>query len=94
MLHLDLHINARGQLKFHQRIYRFARRVENVDQSLVRTGFKLLARFLVDVRRSVHDVERPFRGQRNGTRHNGSGRLHRLDDLLSRFIDQIMIVRL
>ncbi len=93
-LHLDLNIHTSGQFEFHQGIDRLARGVENVDQSLMRTCFKLLARFFVDVRGPVHHEERPFGRQRDGTRHNGTGRLHGFDDLLRRFIDQVVIVRL
>jgi len=46
----DLNINARWQIKLHQRINCLRRRIKNVHKALVRANLKLLTRFLVDVR--------------------------------------------
>jgi len=44
---LDFDINAGGKLKFHQRVHGLLRGLENVEQALVGTNFKLFARLLV-----------------------------------------------
>src|SRR6185437_2457106 len=62
---LDLHIDSSGKIKLHQRIYRLRRRIENVQQALVRADLELLARLLVHVRRTQHRVLVLHRRQRN-----------------------------
>src|SRR5204863_6058972 len=51
---LDLDVDAGRQVELHQRVHRLRRGLENVDQALVRPQLELLARLLVDVRRSQH----------------------------------------
>ena len=51
---LDFDVHAGRQIQLHQRIHRLLRRLENVEQPLVRPDFKLLARLLVHVRRAQH----------------------------------------
>src|SRR5262249_47241701 len=46
---LDLDVDAARQIELHQRVDGLRRRVENVDQTLVRAHLELLARRLVDV---------------------------------------------
>src|SRR5438105_15811485 len=53
-LELDLDVHAGGEIELHQRIHRLRRRIDDIEQALVRAHFELLAAFLVDVRRSVH----------------------------------------
>ncbi len=50
----DLYIHSRGQIQLHQRVHRLLRRLENIEEALVGADFELLARFLVDVRRTQH----------------------------------------
>src|SRR6185437_9861969 len=64
---LDLHIHARREIQFHQCIDRLLRRLENVEQALVRADFELLARLLVHMRRAQHGVTVLQRRQWNGT---------------------------
>ena len=40
---LDLDVHTRGQIQLHQRIHRLRRRLEDVDQPLVRPDLELLA---------------------------------------------------
>src|SRR5581483_2464468 len=54
---LDLHVHARRQIQLHQRIHRILRRLENIEQALVRPDFKLLPALLVHVRRPQHCVQ-------------------------------------
>ncbi len=51
---LDLHIHTRRQIELHQRVHRLLRRLQNIQQPLVRPDFKLLARLLIHVRRAQH----------------------------------------
>src|SRR5687768_3214034 len=50
----DFHIDTRRQIELHQRVNRLWCWVEYVHQPLVRANLKLLARFLIDVRRAQH----------------------------------------
>jgi len=54
LLQFDFNIHASRQIQLHQRINRLVSRVDNVHQTLVSTDFKLVARSLVDVRRTQH----------------------------------------
>ena len=49
---LDLDVDARGQVQLHEGVQRLLRRLEDVEQALVRANLELLARLLVDVRRA------------------------------------------
>src|SRR5581483_1018950 len=62
---LDFDVHAGGQIELHERVYRLRRWLQNVEQALVRTYFKLLARFLVHVRRTQHRVFVLHRGKRD-----------------------------
>src|SRR5258708_21647757 len=53
---LNLHIHAGRKIELHQRVHRLRRRIENVQQPLVRADLELLARFLIHVRRTQHRV--------------------------------------
>src|SRR5881227_2148658 len=64
---LDLHIHPSGEIKLHKRIHGLRRRIEDVQQTLVRADLELLSRFLVHVRRTQHRVLVLHRGQRNRT---------------------------
>src|SRR5687767_15613667 len=48
---LDVDVDARRQVDAHERVHRLRRRVEDVDQTLVRAHLEVLARVLVLVRR-------------------------------------------
>ena len=50
---LDLDVDAGGQIELHQRVDRLRRRLEDVEQPLVRPDLELLPRLLVDVRASA-----------------------------------------
>jgi len=91
---LDLDIDTGRQFQLHQRVYRFACRVENIDQPLVRTGFELFTRLLIHVRRTIDRVDAAMRRQRDRAGDNGARRTNGLDDLLGRLVDQIMVERL
>lgn len=46
---LDLHVHACGEVEFHERIDRLRRWIDNVEHTLMRADFELLARFLIYV---------------------------------------------
>ena len=50
---LDLDVDAGGEVELHQRVHGLRRRVDDVEQPLVRADLELLAALLVDVRRAV-----------------------------------------
>src|SRR5437764_9574691 len=91
---LDLHIHAGRQIELHERVYRLLRRLQDIDQALVRADLESLARFLVYVRRPQHAILVLHRGQRNGPRHLGAGAARRLHDLAGGLVEHAVIVGL
>src|SRR5436190_4655416 len=91
---LNLHVHSRRQIELHQSINRLRRRIEDVHQTLMRSDFKLLARLLVDVRRTQHGPLILDRRQRNWSSHARAGSLCRLDDFRRRLIQHPVIVSL
>src|SRR5436309_12509481 len=91
---LDLDVDARGELELHERIDGLRRRLENVEQPLVRPHLELLARLLIDVRRAEDRVARYLRRQRDRSRHSRAGALGRVDDLGRRLIEDAVVIRL
>jgi len=59
----------------------------------MRPRLELLTRFLVDVRRAEHRIERALRRKRDRAGNHRAGGLHRLNDLLGGLVDQVVIVR-
>src|SRR6202795_1345638 len=55
--------HARRQIELHQRIDCLLRRLQNIEQPLVGADFKLLPRFLIDMRRPQHPVLVLHRGR-------------------------------
>ena len=91
---LDFYFDSAGQLQTHEGIHRLGRRAVDVDQTLVRAQLKLFTALLVHVRRTEDRVNALVRWQRHGTTDHGASRLHRLDNLFSRLVDQVVVVRL
>src|SRR6185503_12321145 len=91
---LDLDVDARRQVQLHEGVQRLLRRLEDVEQALVRTNFELLARLLVDVGRAQHGELVDLGRQRHGAGDAGPGALGGVDDLTGRLIEQPVIVRL
>src|SRR5882724_8169310 len=52
----NLDVHASRQVELHQSIHRLLRRLENIEQPLMRPQFKLLARFLVHMWRPQNRV--------------------------------------
>src|SRR5664279_2438406 len=91
---LDFDINAGGKLKFHQRVHGLLRGLENVEQALVGTNFKLFARLLVHVGRTQHAILVLHRRQRNRSRDLRSGAPCRVHDFARGLVKNSIIVGL
>src|SRR5215472_7148192 len=91
---LDLDVDAGGEIELHQSVDRLRRRIDDVEQTLMGTHFKLLAALLVDVRRAVHGELLDLGRQRNGSAHLCAGALRRINDLAGRRIEDAMVERL
>src|SRR5881227_2491158 len=89
---LNLYVDARRQIQLHQGIHRLRCRIENVHQTLMRSDLKLLARLLIDVRRTQNGPLVFDRGQRNRPSHTRSRALCSFDDFRRRLIEHAMIV--
>src|SRR5687768_12313427 len=50
---LDFDVHAGGEVELHQRVHGLRRRINDVEQALVRAHLELLTAFLVDVRRTI-----------------------------------------
>src|SRR5215813_5817130 len=91
---LDLDVHAGGEVELHERVDRLRRRIDDVEQTLVRAHLELLAALLVDVRRAVHRELLDLGRQRNRATDLGAGALGRVDDLAGRRIEDAVIERL
>src|SRR5271155_1462584 len=93
-LELDLDVDTGGEVELHQRVHCLRRRIDDIEQALVRTHLELLAALLVDVRRAVdREFLDPSR-QRDRPPHLRAGALGRIDDLAGRCIEDAVIERL
>src|SRR5579872_2173430 len=91
---LNLDVHTRGQVELHQGVDRLLRGLENIEQPLVGTNFKLLARFFVHVRRTKYAVLVLHLGQRNRPRDLRARPLRGLDDLTRGLIQDAVVVSL
>src|SRR6267143_1014052 len=91
---LDFHVHARRQVQLHQRIHRIRRRLQNVDQPLVRAHFKLLARLLVHVWRPQDRPAIDSGRQRNRPGNVRAGTLCRLHDFTRGLVQNSVVVGL
>src|SRR6185437_7423520 len=53
-LELDLDVDAGGKVELHQRVHRLRRRIDDVQETLVRAHLELFAARLIDVRRAIY----------------------------------------
>src|SRR5271156_3124635 len=93
-LELDLDVDAGSEIELHQRIDCLRRRIDDVEQALVRTHFELFAAFLVDMRRTVDREFFDLGRQRDRAAPLRAGAFRRIDDLARRRIEDAMIERL
>src|SRR5215469_13544647 len=90
-LQLDLHIHARRQIELHQRVHCLRRRVDDIDQALMRPHLELLAALLVDMRRTVHRIALDTSRERNRPAYIRARALRRIDNLLRGGVEHTMI---
>src|SRR5262245_33396973 len=50
---LDLDVDAGGEVELHQRVHGLRRRIDDVEQALMRAHLELFAALLVDMRRAI-----------------------------------------
>src|SRR5262252_4493435 len=93
-LELDLDVDAGRKVELHQGVDGLRRRIDDVEQTLVRAHLELLAALLVDVRRAVHRELLDLGRQRNRATDLSAGALGRVDDLAGRRIEDAVIERL
>src|SRR4029077_2685931 len=91
---LDLDVDAGRQLEPHERVDRLRRRVNDVDEALVRPHLEVLAAVLVLVRRADHAEHVLFRRKRHRARDLRTSTRHRVDDLARRGVDDFVVVGL
>src|SRR3954452_9739848 len=91
---LDLDVDAGGEIELHQRIHRLRRRIDDVEQTLVRAHLELLAALLVDVRRSIDGKLLDLGRQRDRTTHLRTGAFISRHDLRRRGIENPILERL
>ncbi|CAA7625446.1 hypothetical protein MCP1_50049 [Candidatus Terasakiella magnetica] len=90
-LELNLDVDASGQVELHERINGLGRRIDDVQETLVRTNFELLARLLVDVRATVDgELLDPAR-KRDRSAHLRPGPLGGIHDLAGGLIQHAVI---
>src|SRR5512143_3315701 len=91
---LDLDFYAGRQVELQERVERLRRRLEDVEQPLVRADLELLPRLLVDVRAAQDGELVDPGGQRERPGDLRAGPLRRLDGLAGRLVEQLVVVGL
>src|SRR5689334_19467383 len=91
---LDLDVDAGGQVELHERVERLLRRLDDVEQALVRPDLELLAALLVDVRTAEHRVAADLGRERDRARDARPGALRRLHDVACGLVEELVIKRL
>src|ERR1700716_387944 len=91
---LDPDVDTGGQIELHQRVHRLRRRIDDIEQTLVRAHLELLAALLVDMRRPVDGELLDAGRQRNGSANLSTGPFRRVHDLTRRRIENSMVERL
>ena len=94
ILKVDFDINTGRQFQVGQRIHRFVGRTQDVDQTLVGSGFKLLAAVFIFVNSPQNGYHLALCRQRDRAGYSGAGPLCGLYDLFGRLVDQNMVVAL
>src|SRR5437879_5050944 len=92
LLDLDLDVDTRRQVEPLEGVDGLGRGLEDVEQPLVDPHLEVLAGVLVDVRRPDDAVAVDLGGKRDGTPDPRLRADDRLDDLLRRLVDDLVIV--
>lgn len=93
-LHLDFNFHTAGQFQLHQGIYGLGIAAVDIDKALVGRDFELFAALLVDEGTAVYGNDTLARGEGNRSADDGSGSLDALHNLVGRFLDESVVVRL
>src|SRR5689334_13443008 len=91
---LDIDVDTGRQIDAHQGVNGLRRRVEDVDQSLVRTHLEVLPRVLVLMRGPNDAIHVLLSRQRHRANHAGAGTGDRLHDLACRGVNRLVVVGL
>lgn len=82
-LQFDFNIYASREIEFHQGIDRFGRGLVNINDAMVRPGFKVLPRVFINVGRSQHTINPATSGEGNRTDRSGICPIGSIDNLLA-----------
>src|SRR5215468_7924063 len=88
---LDLDVDTGGEVELHQRVHGLRRRIDDVEQPLVRAHLELLAALLVDVGRTVDREFLDSGRQRYGAADLRTRALGGRHDLARRRIENAMV---
>src|SRR5437773_2441974 len=91
-LQLDLDVDSGRNVELAQSVDGLLRWLKNIEQAFVRANFVLIARFFVDVRRTVDRESFNSCGQRNRARHSAAGAPDGLDNLPHRLVQNTVVV--
>jgi hypothetical protein len=91
LLQFDFDINASWQVQLHQCVNGLVGWVDDVHQALVGADFELVARGLVDVRRTQNVETLDAGWQWNWAFDHGAGALGGVNDFQGRLVDQLVV---
>src|ERR1700743_792950 len=91
---LDLDVHTSRKIELHQSVDRLLRRLENIDQALVRADLKSFTRLLIDVRRTQHAILILHCRQRNRTRNLCTRTLRSVYNLTGRSVEHTVVISL
>src|SRR5229473_4805393 len=94
LFELNFDIHARGEIELAQRVDSLLGRLEHVEQALMSTNLKMLARLLVDMRRAINRKSFDPGRERNRTGDAAAGAPDSIHDFSHRLIEQAVVVRL
>jgi hypothetical protein len=91
-LNLNLDIDTRWQIQAHQHIDGLGIRIQNINQTIMRSNLKMFVRVFVNERGAANRKAFNFGRQRHWANNSGSGALSRVDNAFGRLIQNAMIV--
>src|SRR5699024_2177695 len=92
-LELDLDVDVVGEVESHERIDGLRRRIDDVDQTLVRAHFEMLTAVLVLVWRTDDAVHALLRRQRHGAHNSRTSASDGVHDLACGTVTHSVVVR-
>src|SRR5699024_6352096 len=91
---LDLDVDVSREVEAHERVHGLRRRVDDVDQPLVRPHLEMVTAVLVLVRRTDDAEHVLLSWQRHRAHDRRTSAAHRVDDLARRAVDDLVVVGL